>query len=117
MEDNAKGIPAEAGSSPPPATATQPGATCPPWCEREDEHEHHRRLIGHAGDVGVALVLRTGLAGPRKPEVYISHYRTLEDSSGVLLPLVEAADMAKLMAALGHEDIAVLITQAADGAR
>jgi hypothetical protein len=50
-----------------------------------------------------------------KPQVFIGHSGA-DGTPAVMLPLAEAPEMAALMAALGYEDIAALITQATDGA-
>jgi hypothetical protein len=85
--------------------------TCPPWCGKtEPGHDTHTRHLPRTGEVGVSLILDGTWDRPR---LLIGHYRTFEDSSSVLLPWREAGDMAKLMAALGHEDIAARITEAA----
>lgn len=82
----------------------------PSWCRREDEHDLHTRHY-KAGDVNVSLTLDSTWD---KPRLLLGHYRAWEDKSNVWVALSDAEDMAKLMAALGHEDIAALITQAAE---
>jgi hypothetical protein len=86
----------------------------PPWCAKGGEHDLHTRQAGHAGDVWAALVQDDSWDRPR---FHISHSRTFPGSAGVLPLLREADDMAAVMAALGHEDIAKLICRAGDGAR
>lgn len=87
---------------------------CPQWCRKTGSHDIHARRYPCAEDVSVSIILDGAWDEPR---LLVAHYRTLKDSSNVLLPLHEAADMAKLMAALGHKDIAALITQAAEAAK
>lgn len=84
--------------------------TCPPWCAKtEPGHDCHTRHY-RAGDVNVSIILDGTWDTPR---LLIGHWRTAQDRSAVYVALREAGDMAKLMAALGHEDVAALITQAA----
>lgn len=86
---------------------------CPEWCSKAGTHDLHLGRGVRAGDVDVRLVLDDSWD---KPRIYLGHYRVPGDQSSVMFPLCEAEDMAKLMAHLGHEDIAALIRETVRGA-
>jgi hypothetical protein len=101
-------------------------APCPPWCDRDHSGDSdaalyvsHSRQIGRAGDAWVSLA-QTSL-WPR-PMILLSYYSpggpvAAAPHSNAFLPRDEAAGMAGFLVALGHEDIAALIRQAAEASK
>lgn len=92
-------------------TAASVLRSCPSWCVRNHDGErysHHGRPGGTAEDVSVALVLSEPM-GVRR--VYVATCASGSDIA--LLPLEDAGGMARILARLGHPQLAALITEAA----
>lgn len=95
-------------------------SSCPAWCQRcTRQHGSHDESFFHIGPLHEAGQAHARLVKDddwdRNPlRLIVGHYvKYPDDESAVLLPLGEAEDMAKLMAHLGHEDLAAAIRQAA----
>jgi hypothetical protein len=82
-----------------------PGS-CPLWCARTGPHENHIGSRGEADGVHVSLLQDPAWPGP---EIFLAIYPA-GPCGVVMLPLWEAADMAVIMAGLGHRELAALIT-------
>lgn len=92
------------------SSSAQSAIPCPSWCEQEGEHDIHLRRLGAAEGIPVSLVLASW---PRSDEVRVF----LKASPIVLLPLAEAAEVAALLAGLGHSALGALIRAAVERAR
>jgi hypothetical protein len=101
-----------------PEAAHGPGVptACPPWCNRDDEHQRghpsHGRRIGRDGDTFVSLIQPSH---HDQPVIFIGWDGNGEAAS-VFVALAEASDMSALLDRLGHPNIASLVNIAAERA-
>jgi|SRR5579875_2020433 len=92
---------------------SQSSPACPAWCAKSGEHDTHTRHFPGGGksteDTYVSLILDGSWDAPR---VLVWHGDSAPSDGMMLARLADAADLAELLARLGHKTLANVIRQA-----
>lgn len=92
--------------------------SCPAWCIRDhkpgDLTGIHGRTAGEADGVCVQLIQADPMP---EPKVFLGHWATGKPTAPLMVRLGDAGDLATMLARLGHEELAALITAAASFAK